>query len=93
MIGIAEPCSLEIEMNRNAQKVPEIKEWIAKRLDLTPKGIMEYMEGKRPRFYATSKYGHYGYKGAGPEGRKWEETDLVEEMRRALRLPIGRVNG
>ena len=93
MIGIAEPCSLEIEMNRNAQKVPEIKEWIAKRLDLTPKGIMEYLEGKRPRFYATSKYGHYGYKGAGPEGRKWEETDLVEEMRRALRLPIGRGNG
>lgn len=85
MIGIAQPCCLEIEVNRNNDKVDAIREWIRSNVDLTPSGIIKRFDGVYPQFYGTSKNGHYGFDKTlstiNNLARKWENLDLVDELK------------
>ena len=85
MIGVAEPCSVEIEVNRNEDKVPLIKKWLAENIDLTPKGIIDRLGGKYPQFYYISRDGHYGFDKSIPYinkvTRRWENLDLIEDLK------------
>ena len=85
MIGVAEPCSVEIEVNRNEDKVPLIKKWLSENVDLTPKGIIDRLGGNYPQFYYVSREGHYGFDKSLPyinkAIRKWENLDLVEDLK------------
>ena len=86
MIGIAEPCSVEIDVNRNLDKVPQLKKWISEHVDLTPRGIIDRFTYRLPNFYSCSRDGHYGF-GNGKLGdmffeRKWEKTDLSVDLER-----------
>lgn len=85
MIGVAEPCSVEIEVNRNENKVPLIKKWLAENIDLTPKGIIDRLGGKYPQFYYISRDGHYGFDKSIPYinkvTRRWENLDLIEDLK------------
>ena len=85
MIGVAEPCSVEIEVNRNEDKVHLLKKWLSKNVDLTPKGIIDKLGGNYPQFYYTSRNGHYGFDKSLPyinkTTRKWENLDLVEDLK------------
>lgn len=82
MIGVAQPCSLEIDVDRNAERLPELKRWIYENVDLTPKGIYERL-GKGVSLLECSRYGHFGFDGGSyaPCKRKWEETDIAEDIR------------
>lgn len=85
MIGVAEPCSVEIEVNRNEDKVPLIKKWLAENIDLTPKGIIDRLGGNYPQFYYISRDGHYGFDKSIPYinkvTRRWENLDLIEDLK------------
>lgn len=85
MIGVAEPCSVEIEVNRNEDKVPLIKKWLAENIDLTPKGIIDRLGSKYPQFYYISRDGHYGFDKSIPYinkvTRRWENLDLIEDLK------------
>ena len=85
MIGIAEPCSVEIEVNRNEDKVHLLKKWVSENVDLTPQGMIDRLGGKYPQFYYTSRDGHYGFDKTFPYInkvlRKWENLDLVEDLK------------
>ena len=62
MIGVAQPCSLEIDMDKNKEKVPLIKKWIADNIDLTPKAFIDWFYTNRGgQFFITSRKGHYGF--------------------------------
>ena len=62
-IGIAEPISLYINtFGTNTMPDEEIIEKIQKQFDLTPKGIIEYLELKKPIYTKTTNYGHFGKK-------------------------------
>jgi S-adenosylmethionine synthetase len=60
--------------------------------DLTPRGIIEALDLRKPIYSATSAYGHFGRK---PErignGRKagttftWERTDRAAALKRAVK--------
>lgn len=84
MIGVAQPCSLEIDVNRNQEKVFELKKWIIENIDLTPKGIIERFKKRFPIFYSCSKDGHFGFyeKIATLFSRKWEQIDIAELIRK-----------
>lgn len=87
MIGVAEPCSVEIEVNRNKERVGELKGWLLEHVDLTPNGIIDRMGGKYPQFYHTSREGHYGFdksKEGNSLSRKWENLDLVDELKQLV---------
>lgn len=85
MIGIPEPSALNIELDINNDKIDKIITWIKEWIDLTPKGIIERFNGFYPRYYNTSKNGHYGYNVDGNEELEilypWEKIDIASSLR------------
>lgn len=80
MIGVAQPCSIEIDVNRNANKLPQMKKWIINNIDLTPKSfITKFVIPFKNQFYKTSRYGHFGH--ALTTDFPWERLDLVNDLK------------
>ena len=52
-IGVAEPLEAVIRIDGNTHEV--------KGYDLTPKGIIDYLDLKRPQYEQTARYGHFGH--------------------------------
>ena len=68
-IGVAKPISILCE-TFNTNKIPEdeIVEKILNKFDLTPRGIINYLDLQRPIYRQTTNYGHFG-----KEGLPWEK--------------------
>ena len=68
-IGIAKPISIYIDTFGTAT-IPEeeIAEKIKSKFDLTPKGIIKYLDLKKPIYKETTNYGHFG-----KENLAWEK--------------------
>ena len=83
-IGVAEPVSVMADTFGTAT-VPEekITELIREFFKLTPKGIIETLDLRRPIYKATAAYGHFGRSGAG---FTWERTDRADALRKAVGL-------
>ncbi|MBI3051380.1 methionine adenosyltransferase [Candidatus Woesearchaeota archaeon] len=79
-IGVAEPTSINIETFGTA-KIPEekISELVRKHFRLTPRGIIESLQLRRPIFRKTAAYGHFGRN--EPEFT-WELTDRADALRK-----------
>jgi S-adenosylmethionine synthetase len=77
-IGVAEPVSLMIDTFGTGE-VPEsrLEELVRRSLDLTPAGIIKFLDLRRPIFRKTAAYGHFGR--SGPEFT-WERTDLASAL-------------
>jgi S-adenosylmethionine synthetase len=77
-IGVAEPVSVLVE-TFGTGKVDEAKleELVRKNFSLTPKGIIEGLDLRKPIFKATAAYGHFGRQG---EGFTWEKTDKAAAL-------------
>ena len=88
-IGVAEPVSVMIDAF-GTETVPEerINALIREYFKLTPKGIIETLNLRRPIYKATAAYGHFGRSGPG---FTWELTDYAEALRKAAGL--GAVTG
>ena len=83
-IGVAEPVSVMAETFGTAT-IPEekITELIREFFKLTPKGIIETLDLRRPIYKATAAYGHFGRSGPG---FTWERTDRADALRKAAGL-------
>jgi S-adenosylmethionine synthetase len=81
-IGVPDPVSIMAD-TMGTGKVDEAKLVAAIRelFPLTPKGIIEYLNLRRPIFKKTAAYGHFGR--AEPEFT-WERTDKAEALRSFL---------
>ena len=68
-IGVAKPVSILCD-TFNTNKIPEdeIIEKILNKFDLTPRGIINYLDLQRPIYKQTTNYGHFG-----KEGLPWEK--------------------
>jgi len=81
-IGVAEPTSVDVEcFGTNTTDEREIARAIRKNFDMTPKGIIEHLDLRRPIYRKTAAYGHFG---RSEEEFTWEKTDKVEELRKYL---------
>jgi S-adenosylmethionine synthetase len=92
-IGVAEPVSVMVD-SFGTSVVPEsdIMRAVHDVFDLTPRGIIEALDLRKPIYSATSAYGHFG---RTPErignGRKaattftWERTDRASALKRAVK--------
>jgi S-adenosylmethionine synthetase len=78
-IGVAEPVSVLVD-TFGTGKVDETKleALVRKNFSLTPKGIIESLDLRKPIFKATAAYGHFGRKG---KGFTWEATDKADTLR------------
>ena len=82
-IGVAEPVSVRADM-MGTGKVAEEKlvKAIREVFPLTPKGIIEALNLRRPIYKKTAAYGHFGRN--EPEFT-WERTDKAEALKSACR--------
>ena len=68
-IGVAKPVSLFLETyGTNKISEDEIIKKVEKKFNLTPKGIIETLDLRRPIFKQTTNYGHFG-----KENLPWEQ--------------------
>jgi S-adenosylmethionine synthetase len=80
-IGVAEPVSVFVETFGTGRiEVPRIVELVRENFQMTPRGIMETLDLRRPIFKKTAAYGHFGR--TEPEF-SWERTDKAEALRAA----------
>jgi S-adenosylmethionine synthetase len=81
-IGVAEPVSVMIT-TFGTGRVPEARlaEAVRKVFDLTPRGIIEALDLRRPIYRQTAAYGHFGRDEAG---FTWERADRIAELQRAV---------
>jgi S-adenosylmethionine synthetase len=77
-IGVAEPVSVMINTNGTG-KLPngELEKKVRKVFDLTPAGMIERLDLRRPIYRKTAAYGHFGREEAE---FSWEKTDRVDEL-------------
>jgi S-adenosylmethionine synthetase len=68
-------------------KVPNsvISDLVQKHFKLTPKGIIESLNLRRPIYKKTAAYGHFGRK--LPEFT-WEKTDKAAELKKAAKASL-----
>jgi len=79
-IGIPEPVSINVNTYRTG-KVSDIAlaSAIQNTFDLTPKGIIERFDLKRPMYKKTAAYGHFGR-----DEFPWEQLNYTDKLSNAL---------
>ena len=79
-IGVPFPVSIRVDAF-GTSKVPEekIEAAVAKVFDLSPAGIIETLDLRRPIYNKTASYGHFGRSEFA-----WEKTDKVGELKKAI---------
>ena len=77
-IGVAEPVSLMVN-SFDTGRIPDdrIEEILKECFNLTPRGIIECLDLRRPIYRKTAAYGHFGR--SEPEF-SWERTDRAAEL-------------
>jgi S-adenosylmethionine synthetase len=83
-IGVPEPVSVHVETFGTGE-LPDraIEELIHEQFPLSPRGIIDYLQLRRPIFRQTAAFGHFGRD--EPE-LVWERTHRAEELRTVARL-------
>jgi len=85
-IGVADPVSVMVDSFGTATIAEErITEMVRENFKLTPKGIIETLDLRRPIYKPTAAYGHFGRSGPG---FTWEQTDRADALRRAAGAPV-----
>lgn len=83
-IGVPEPVSVFVDTFGTGKiDENEISKIIVKNFDMTPKGIIEKLQLRRPIYKKTAAYGHFG---RNEEGFTWEATDVAASLKKAAGL-------
>ncbi|OLD43056.1 MAG: methionine adenosyltransferase, partial [Gemmatimonadetes bacterium 13_1_40CM_2_60_3] len=87
-IGVAEPVSVNVDtFGTNTVSEVAILKAITKVFDLTPRGIINALDLRKPIYSPTSSYGHFG-RTPKKNGKgtlfTWERLDRVAELRKAV---------
>ena len=81
-IGVSEPTSIMLDTFGNSFKNPNMTEadvvqMIRDIFPLTPKGIINHLDLRKPIYKETTNYGHFG-----KENLPWERLDKVGEIKK-----------
>ncbi len=78
-IGVAEPVSVMVDTFGTGKIGDERLTAIVRELfDLTPKGIIERLDLRKPIYRRTAAFGHFGRE---EEGFTWEKLDYVDKLK------------
>jgi S-adenosylmethionine synthetase len=78
-IGVAEPVSVNVDTFGTGLVADEkISEIVRSHFDMTPRGIIESLQLRRPVFKKTAAFGHFG---RDEEGFTWEATNKADKIR------------
>lgn len=82
-IGMAEPISICVDtFGTSKYSDNELIDIIRKHFDLTPKGIIEKLDLRRPIYSQVASYGHFG---RCDLDLPWEKLNKVEELKKEMR--------
>src|SRR6202048_4830569 len=80
-IGVSDPVSVRIDTKGSGRiGEAELSDLVRAHFPLTPRGIIEGLNLRRPIYKATASYGHFGRTG---DGFTWEHTDKADVLRAA----------
>ena len=78
-IGVADPVSVMVDtFGTGVIDDTRLAEIVRQIFPLKPKGIIEYLDLRRPIYQATAAYGHFG---RDEEGFTWEKTDKASVLK------------
>jgi len=78
-IGVAEPVSVLVDtFGTGTLESKQLEDLVRANFSLTPKGIIESLDLRRPIYKQTAAYGHFGRTG---KDFTWEQTDKAEALR------------
>ncbi len=78
-IGVVDPVSVMVETFGTGKLAKaHLEQLIQRQFDLTPAGIIKYLDLRRPIYRKTAAFGHFGR--SEPEFT-WERTDRVKDLR------------
>ncbi len=84
-IGIAKPLSVYCDLHGTGSvNEAQLEQVIPRVMDLSPRGIRNHLQLRRPIFERTSAYGHFGRKPEADGGFSWERSDLTEQLKAEL---------
>ncbi|HLO01198.1 MAG TPA: methionine adenosyltransferase [Pyrinomonadaceae bacterium] len=80
-IGVADPVSVMVD-TKGTSRISEhaLAKLVRENFQMTPRGIIEELNLRRPIYKATASYGHFGRE---ENGFTWEKTDKAETLRNA----------
>ena len=83
-IGVPQPVSICVD-TKGTGVIPDerLADLVGRVFDLTPKGIIEHLDLRRPIYKKTAVYGHFGRE--LPEFT-WERVDMADELKREAEL-------
>ncbi len=83
-IGVAEPVSVLVEtFGTGVVDASTLQKLVRENFQLTPKGIIESLDLRRPIYRKTAAYGHFG---RNDKDFTWEQTDKAAKLREAAGL-------
>jgi S-adenosylmethionine synthetase len=83
-IGIAEPVSVNIDcFGTNKIPIDRIEDLIRELFPLKPREIINHLNLRRPIFYKTAAYGHFG---RDDPDFTWEKTDKASLLKKEAKL-------
>jgi S-adenosylmethionine synthetase len=78
-IGVADPVSVLVDTSGTGRiSEAALAKLVRDNFELTPRGIIESLNLRRPIYKATAAYGHFG---RNEDGFTWEKTDKAETLR------------
>jgi S-adenosylmethionine synthetase len=85
-IGVPEPVSVLVDtFGTGKVSEVELQKLIRENFSLTPKGIIESLDLRRPIYKKTAAYGHFGRK---EKDFRWEATDKADILRQAAKTAV-----
>ncbi len=84
-IGVAEPVSVMVNTFGTGKVSSEkLTELVRANFPLTPKGIIDHLQLRRPIYQKTAAFGHFG---RSEDSFSWEATDKADALRDAVAVP------
>ncbi len=81
-IGVSRPISFYVTLHGTGMvEEAKLEQCLPHLVDLSPRGIREYLKLNRPIYARTAAYGHFGREPEEDGGFSWERLDLVEALR------------
>jgi S-adenosylmethionine synthetase len=85
-IGVAEPVSIRVDtFGTGTVSEPRLIELVRENFELTPKGIIESLNLRRPIYKQTAAYGHFGRTG---DAFTWEATDKAAALKTGAKAEL-----
>ncbi len=79
-IGVPQPVSVFVDTFGTGKIADaDISKLIIKNFDMTPKGIIEKLDLRKPIYKKTAAYGHFG---RNEDGFTWEKTDMADALKK-----------